>query len=165
MPASQDDLFSRLAVLGIVTETVSHPPLRTVADSQALRGQIPGAHTKNLFLKDRKDQFFLVTLDENAVVDLKTIHTIIGAAGKVSFGNADMLSHLLGVEPGAVTPFGLINDVDCRVKMVFDADLWAHEIINAHPLANDRTTSISRAGLEAFVRSTGREPLVLKVSA
>ena len=164
MTATPDELFSFLAGLGIKTETVSHPPLRTVADSQALRGQISGAHTKNLFLKDRKGAHFLVTLDEDAVTDLKTIHTVIGAAGKVSFGNAEMLMQLLGVSPGAVTPFGLINDKDGRVKVIFDESLMANAVINAHPLNNEQTTSIARKDLESFCRASGHEPHVLKVS-
>ncbi|TGS09031.1 prolyl-tRNA synthetase associated domain-containing protein, partial [Mesorhizobium sp. M4B.F.Ca.ET.190.01.1.1] len=103
--------------------TVRQPPLFTVADSQALRGEIHGGHTKNLFLKDKKDNYFLVTVGEEAVVDLKQIHHLIGAAGRVSFGKPEMLMELLGVIPGAVTVFGLINDTQGKVKAVLDQEL------------------------------------------
>ena len=107
---------------------MTHPPLFTVADSQALRGEIAGGHTKNLFLKDKKDQFFLVTVEENATVDLKQIHHLIGAASRVSFGKPEALMELLGVAPGAVTAFGVINDTDGRVKLVLDEALMAHAV-------------------------------------
>ncbi len=165
MPASFEELMSLLDSLSIRTTTVSHPPLHTVADSQKLRGEIAGGHIKNLFVKDKKGALFLITLEEDATVDLKTIHTLIGASGRVSFCNAEQLLAHLGVVPGAVTPFGLINDRNRAVTMVFDESLLAHDVINAHPLVNDRTTAIGRDDLLRFVRATGHEPRVLKVSA
>src|SRR5690606_26613166 len=116
-----------------------------------LRGEIAGAHTKNLFLKDRKDGYFLLTLGEEAQVDLKQIHRQIGAAGRVSFGRPEMLMELLGVAPGAVTVFGLLNDVERRVRLFVDPGLLEHEVINAHPLTNAATTSIARADLLRFL--------------
>ena len=110
MPASPDDLIAYLAALGVETETVDHPPLFTVEDSRALRGDIPGGHTKNLFVKDKKGRLFLLVLGEETVVDLKRVHETIGAQGRVSFGSADLLEEVWGVRPGAVTPFGAIND-------------------------------------------------------
>ena len=165
MPKSPDELFAFLDSLGISVSTTKHPPLYTVADSQALRGEITGGHTKNLFLKDRKDNFFLVTVDEDAEVDLKQIHHVIGASGKVSFGKPEALMELLGVVPGAVTVFGLINDTVGKVKLVLDSGLMENDIINAHPLTNEATTSIANADLVRFVKETGHEPLVLKVAA
>jgi Ala-tRNA(Pro) deacylase len=165
MPKTEAELFAFLADLGISVSTVRHPPLYTVADSQSLRGEIPGGHTKNLFLKDKKDNFFLVSVGEDAVVDLKQIHTIIGAASRVSFGKPEMLMELLGVIPGAVTVFGLINDTQRRVKVVLDQDLMAHDVINAHPLINEATTSITSADLVRFVEATGHDAAILKVSA
>ena len=109
MPATPDDLFAFLDRLGIAHATVSHPPLFTVEQSQALRGTIPGGHTKNLFLKDKKDTVFLVVAPEEGRVDLKTLHHKLGA-GRFSFGSAELMRELLGVEPGAVTAFGVIND-------------------------------------------------------
>jgi Ala-tRNA(Pro) deacylase len=158
-------LFALLDELGIETSTATHPPLYTVEQSRALRGEIAGAHTKNLFLKDKKDRFFLVTVDEGAEIDLKRIHTVIGASGKVSFGKPDRLQALLGVEPGAVTPFGLINDSGGEVVFVLDAALAQADIVNAHPLTNRATTSISVADLLRFVEATGHETLILNVVA
>jgi Ala-tRNA(Pro) deacylase len=165
LPRTETELFAFLADLGISVETRRHPPLFTVADSQALRGEIAGGHTKNLFLKDKKDRFFLVTVDEEAVVDLKQIHHLIGASSRVSFGKPEMLMEFLGVVPGAVTVFGLINDTAHRVTLVLDAALMENEVINAHPLTNEATTSIAAADLVRFARATGHEPVILKVSA
>lgn len=165
MPKTEAELFAFLADLGITVSTRRHPPLYTVADSQALRGEIPGGHTKNLFLKDKKDNFFLVSVGEEAVVDLKQIHQLIGAASRVSFGKPEMLMELLGVTPGAVTVFGLINDTERRVKVVLDQELMGHDVINAHPLTNEATTSIAAADLVKFVEATGHDAVILKVSA
>ena len=165
MPRTPAELFLYLDGLGIKIATISHPPLFTVADSQALRGEIPGGHTKNLFLKDKKDNFFLVTVQEEAEVDLKQIHHLIGASGRVSFGKPEALMEHLGVIPGAVTAFGLINDEKGVVKFVVDSTLMEHAVINAHPLTNEATTSIAAEDLLRFARATGHEPAILKVSA
>jgi Ala-tRNA(Pro) deacylase len=164
MPATPDDLFAYLDELGITVSTVDHPPLHTVEDSKALRGQIEGGHTKNLFLKDRKGGLFLVVLQEDANVDLKRIHEIIGAQGKVSFGSADLLTEVWGVLPGAVTPFGAINDEAGRVTVVLDRALMEHQSLNHHPLVNTRTTTIAREDLISFLKATGHEPRILAVS-
>ena len=165
MPKTPDELFAFLDGLGISGSTISHPPLFTVAESQSLRGEIDGGHTKNLFLKDKKGAYFLVTVEEEAIVDLKSIHTLIGASGRVSFGKPDMLMELLGVAPGSVTVFGAINDTESRVKIVLDERLMREEAINAHPLTNEATTSIRRSDLLAFLKATGHEPHILKVAA
>ena len=165
MPKTPDELFAFLQKLGIGVRTVSHPPLFTVADSQALRGEIPGGHTKNLFLKDKKGNFFLITVGEETEVDLKQIHHVIGAASRVSFGKPEALMEHLGVIPGAVTAFGLINDKKGAVKFVIDDALMEHETINAHPLTNEATTSIAAGDMLRFARATGHEPAILKVSA
>lgn len=165
MPLTELDLFDRLAELGIETQTVRHPPLFTVADSQALRGELDGGHTKNLFVKDRKDNFFLLVVEEDAEIDLKQVHHLIGAAGKVSFGKPEKLMEYLGVIPGAVAAFGIVNDTDQAVKIFFDEALMRHDVINAHPLVNDATTSIARDDLLRFVESTGHDATVLKLSS
>ncbi len=165
MAMTRQELLDYLHGLGIAVTTVEHPPLFTVADSQSLRGEIPGGHTKNLFLKDKKDNFFLVTVGEDAVVDLKQIHSLIGAASRVSFGKPEMLMELLGVIPGAVTVFGVINDTQQRVKLILDEALMRHDVINAHPLTNEATTSISGTDLLKFIEATGHRPAVLKLSA
>lgn len=164
MPKTSDELFEFLENLGIRVATMTHPPLFTVADSQALRGEIAGAHTKNLFLKDKKDNFFLVTVGEEAEVDLKQIHHVIGASGRVSFGKPEALMELLGVSPGAVTALGVINDTEGRVKFVINSALLEHEVINVHPLTNEATTSIASRDLLKFVEATGHPAFALKVS-
>jgi Ala-tRNA(Pro) deacylase len=165
MPKTPDDLFSLLDSLGIPVTTVRHPPLFTVADSQALRGEVAGGHTKNLFLKDRKDAYYLLTVEEDAVVDLKQIHHQIGAAGRVSFGKPEALMELLGVIPGAVTAFGVINDTEGKVKLFLDETLMRHEVVNAHPLTNEATTSIRADDLVRFAKAVGHEPQILKMTA
>jgi Ala-tRNA(Pro) deacylase len=157
MPATPDDLFAYLTSLGIAHATVTHPPLFTVEQSQALRGTIPGGHTKNLFLKDKRDAVYLVVAPEDARVDLKTLHHKLGA-GRFSFGSADLLRELLGVEPGAVTPFGVINDTARRINVVIDAGLMENAVINCHPLVNTMTTSIARDDLVRFLGATGHQP-------
>jgi len=164
MPASPEDLFAYLDRLGIKHATVSHPPLFTVEQSQALRGRIPGGHTKNLFLKDKKDALFLVVALEDARIDLKSLHRRLGANGRFSFGSADLLREVWGVPPGAVTPFGAINDSETRVTVVLDAAMMRHETLNYHPLVNTRTTSIARADLIKFLEATGHLPQIEAVA-
>lgn len=164
-PKTPEDLYQFLNSLGIQHSTKTHAPVFTVAESVSLRDQIPGGHTKNLFVKDKKDQFFLLTVEENASVELKTVHTLIGAASKVSFGKPEKLMEYLGVVPGSVTAFGAINDVGHNVTFVLDASLMEEDIINCHPLSNDATTSIGRDDLIRFLEATGHKPLVLKVTA
>ena len=161
MPASPEDLDRYLKGLGIAAKTVNHPPLFTVEQSQALRGEIAGAHTKNLFLKDKKDQLFLVVAGEEAQIDLKHLHNRIGASGRLSFGRPELLMEKLGVSPGAVTPFGLINDRPPVVTPILDAALMEAAVINCHPLVNTATTSIASPALLAFIRATGHEPRIL----
>lgn len=159
-----DALFQFLDSLGIAHATKRHAPVFTVAESEALRDEIPGGHTKNLFLKDKKDQYFLLTVDEHATVDLKTVHQIVGGASKFSFGKPEKLMDYLGVIPGAVTAFGVINDTGMNVTIVLDADLMKNEIVNCHPLSNDATTSIASRDLIRFVEATGHVAHVLKVT-
>jgi len=163
MAATPDDLFAFLDRLGIAHTTVSHPPLFTVEQSQALRGTIPGGHTKNLFLKDKKDAVYLVVAPEDARVDLKTLHHKLGAA-RFSFGSADLMRELLGVEPGAVTAFGVMNDTNHHVNVIVDAGLMEHAIINCHPLANTMTTSLAREDLVKFLEATGHIPRIERVA-
>jgi len=164
MAVTPDELFATLTRLGIAHRTVTHPPLFTVEQSQALRGQIPGGHTKNLFLRDKKNALDLVVALEDAEIDLKSLHRQLGATGRFSFGSADLLREVLGVTPGAVTPFGAINDTQSRVTVVLDAGLMEHETINAHPLVNTMTTSLSRDDLVKFLESTGHMPRIEAIS-
>jgi Ala-tRNA(Pro) deacylase len=155
MPASPDDLFAFLDRLGIRHATVRHPPLFTVEESRSLRGQIAGGHTKNLFLKDKRGALFLVTALEDAAIELKSLHRQLGASGRFSFGSAEQMLETLGVEPGSVTPFGVLNDTQGRVAVVLDAAMMAHATLNFHPLANTMTTSIGRDDLVRFLAATG----------
>jgi len=164
MSASPDELFAALDRLGIAHPTVSHPPLFTVEQSQGLRGTIAGGHTKNLFLKDKKGALYLVTAPEDATIELKSLHRRLGASGRFSFGSAEQMRAVLGVEPGAVTPFGAINDSSGLVTVVLDRGLMEHAVINAHPLVNTMTTSIGRDDLLKFLRSTGHEPRIEPVT-
>ncbi len=163
MPAGRADLLACLERLGIATTTVEHPPLFTVEQSQALRGEIPGGHTKNLFLKDKKDKVFLVVAEEEAEIDMKSLHKRIGSA-RLSFGRPELLAELLGVVPGSVTPFGALNDTAGRVNVILDAALMRHATLNFHPLENVATTNIGREDFLTFLRHTGHEPVVLAVS-
>ncbi len=164
MALGENELYAFLLNLGIAVRTVRHPPLRTVEESRALRGEIAGGHTKNLFLKDKKDNFFLLTVGESATVDLKTVHSTVGAASRLSFGSPERLAEFLGVTPGAVTVFGAVNDKDRRVRIVLDAALMENATINAHPLTNEATTSIARDDLKRFLEATGHGVTVLKVT-
>ena len=152
-------------LLAIASTTVEHPPLHTVEESQALRGEIPGGHVKNLFVKDKKSRLFLLVLGEETSVDLKRVHEKIGAQGRVSFGSAELLEEVWGVKPGAVTPFGAINDAEGRVSVVLDATMMRHERLNFHPLVNTRTTGLASADIIKFLRATGHEPMIVELGA
>jgi Ala-tRNA(Pro) deacylase len=164
MAAAPDVLFAYLDRLGIAHKTVRHPPLFTVEESRALRGKIPGAHTKNLFLRDKKGAAFLVVALEDAEIELKSLHRRLGASGRFSFGSAELMGELLGVEPGSVTPFAVINDTAARVTVVLDAAMLAHDVLNFHPLRNTATTTIARDGLVKFLEATGHRPRIEAVS-
>jgi Ala-tRNA(Pro) deacylase len=164
MPATPDDLFAFLDKLGIAHQSVSHPPLFTVEQSRALRGKIPGAHTKNLFLKDKKGTIVLLSALEDAVIELKSLHRALGAQGRFSFGSAEFLRATLGVEPGAVTPLAAMNDREHRVNVILEAALMECEIINCHPLTNTMTTSLAAADLVNFLAATGHPPRVIALA-
>jgi len=164
MPKTPDQLFAALDALAIKHTTVKHPPLFTVEQSRALRGQIPGGHTKNLFLRDKKQALFLVVAEEEADIDLKGLHRLLGASGRFSFGSSDLLREVWGVEPGAVTPFGALNDTAGRVTVVLDKAMLTHATLNFHPLVNTMTTSIARDDLIRFLESTGHSPRIERVS-
>jgi len=164
MAASPDELFAYLDGLGIAHKSVSHPPLFTVDESQALRGKIAGAHTKNLFLRDKKGAAYLVVTQEDAPIELKSLHRLLGASGRFSFGSAELMRELLGVEPGSVTPFAALNDTGLRVTIVLDAALMQHGVLNFHPLLNTATTTISREGLLKFLEATAHKPRIVAIS-
>ena len=163
--ASPDDLFAYLDSLGIAHQTVTHAPVFTVEELRALSSRVPGVHSKNLFLRDKKGTLFLVVASEDAAIELKSLHRLLGASGRFSFGSADLLRETLGVEPGSVTPFAAINDEAGRVTVVLDAAMMAHAVLNFHPLSNAGTTTISREGLVRFLEATGHPPRIEPVSA
>ena len=160
MAWSREQLLKHLAELGIEADTIDHPPVFTVEESQSLRGRIPGAHTKNLFLKCKKGSIWLVTALEDTQVNLKTLHQKLGS-GRLSFGSADLLKELLGITPGSVSTFGAINDKEQRVSVVLDEALMLHERINLHPLENTATTGISREGLMTFLTACNHPPKIM----
>ena len=164
MPASPEDLFALLDRLGIAHTTVTHPAAFTVDDARTLRGLVPGGHTKNLFLKDKKGALYLVVALEDAVIELKSLHRRLGASGRFSFGSADQMRETLGVEPGAVTPFGALSDAAALVTVVLDAAMMAHATLNFHPLVNTMTTSIGRDDLVRFLAATGHDPRIEPVA-
>jgi Ala-tRNA(Pro) deacylase len=163
-PATPADLFAFLDRLGIPHPTVEHQPLFAVEESQALRGQIPGGHTKNLFLKDKKSALYLVVALEDARIALNSLHRTLGASGRFSFGSAEQMLELLGVTPGSVTPFAAINDTGLRITVILDAEMMRHDVLNYHPLTNTMTTTIARDDLLKFLRATGHEPQIAQVS-
>jgi Ala-tRNA(Pro) deacylase len=164
MPASEKHLFDRLEHLGLHTTTVRHPAVFTVEQSKALRGDLPGAHSKNLFLKDKKGAYWLVVALEDREIAVKELRHRIGAA-QLSFARPEHLKEILGIDPGSVTPFALINDTDNRVNVVLDAEMMTHATLNFHPLTNTATTAIDPAGLMAFIRSCGHQPQVIDLGS
>jgi Ala-tRNA(Pro) deacylase len=160
--ANRAELLDRLAELGIKTHTAEHEAVFTVSESERLDRELPGGHTKNLFLKDAKDRLFLVTAEARAAIDLKTLHKRLECA-RLSFGKPQLLMDVLGVSPGSVTAFALINDRERRVSFVIDADLLKYDTINCHPLTNTATTNIARDDLLRFIRACGHEPRILKL--
>ena len=163
MSHTPDSLFARFDAMGIAHETLHHPALFTVEESKILRGDIPGAHTKNLFLKDKKGKLFLITAVESTRLDLKHLHEQIGASGRLSFGSADQMQEHLGVTPGSVTAFAVINDQAGAVTMILDERLKTYARINGHPLINTMTTGVSWSDLLRFLDATGHRPMVMQV--
>jgi len=163
MAKTPEDLFKALTELGIESQTFEHPPLFTVEESRSLRGQIPGLHSKNLFLRDRARRYFLIVLEEETKLDLRMLPPLIGARGKVSFGSAEALWDLWGVAPGSVTPFGAINDPQGLVSVVLEARLAQAPAVSFHPLVNSRTTTLSGPDLLRFLNACGHAPLLLSL--
>ena len=165
MPATPDDLFRRLDALGIRHATRHHLPVHTVAEagSAALRATLPGGHCKSLFLRDRKGGLWLVVVLEHRRLDLKALSERLGAP-RFSFGSPALLQEVLGVTPGSVTPFALVNDAERRVRVVLDAEMLGLDPLNYHPLVNTATTSIAPGDLRRFIADCGHDPVVLDMS-
>lgn len=160
MGAEPEDVLRALADLGAAATTHRHPPLATVAESKALRGLLPGAHTKNLFLEDRKGAFWLVVALEDRKIDFKQLRTALGSAA-LSFASAERLRQILDVAPGSVTPLAAINDRDGMVTVALDRGLFEDAFVNVHPLVNDRTTALAPDDLVRFLEAYGHPPRIV----
>ena len=157
---SPQQLFDRLNTIGIAQHTVEHPPVFTVEEAKALRGNLPGHHIKNLFLRNKKEEMWLVVALEDRAIDLRRLGEALGA-GRLSFGSPDRLRRVLGVEPGSVTPLALVNDEARQVRLALDRGLKEGGPVNAHPLVNTMTTAIATADLLRLFEATGHVPLWL----
>ena len=160
--AREAALYERLRALGITWRTYEHAPVFTVEEAAALYESQPGGHTKNLFLKDRKNALWLVVARDELKIDLNALASELGAP-RFSFGSAELLTEVLGVEAGSVTPFAVMNDVTSKVRLVLDAAMLKLEPLNFHPLRNDRTTAITAADLLKFARACEHEPTILSL--
>jgi len=161
-PARPEDLFRLLAKLGIESSTTEHAPVFTVEEAKALRGELSGCHTKNLFLRNKKGSMWLVVCPEDRAVDLKDLADRL-SAGRLSFGSADRLMKYLGVIPGAVTPFAVINDKGGHVTVALDEKLRAAETMNFHPLDNAMTTNISTDDFVRFLEAENHAPSFIEL--
>lgn len=167
MPANhlgRAGLLEHLARLGISTRTVEHPAVHTVAESSAIEIAPPGSHTKNLFLKDEDGRLVLVVANSATRVNIKGLSKKLGT-GRLSFGKPDLMMEVLGVTPGSVTAFAIVNDTQQRVRVVIDNVLTLHDSVNCHPMENTATTNIALGDLLRFIRNTGHEPHIMIVSA
>ncbi len=158
--AGEAELYALLHAHGIAYAHHTHPALFTVAESQALRGELPGGHVKNMIMKDKKGAIWLATCLEDRRIRIRDLEKEIGAKG-LSFAREELLWEVLGVRPGAVTPFGLINDRAQRVRVALDAQMLARDPLNFHPLHNEATTTISKDGFLKFLALTGHQPVLV----
>lgn len=164
MAFDRDQFLAWLDQQGIVHNTVEHAAVFRVEEGLELKAGMPGAHTKNLFLKDKKGRLWLVSARQDTMIDLKRLDRVIGSA-RLSFGNAELMTEVLGLTPGSVTVLGLVNDPDHRVTFVVDRHLWEADIVNFHPLLNTATTGLDQAGFRQFLRVIGVEPMVVDFEA
>lgn len=158
--ATPQDLLDRLVSIGITTTTIDHPPAFTVEEGEAHVGHLPGVHIKNLFLCDAKKKMWLVTVPWDQDINLKTFPSVIGSK-RLSFGSADRLLRTMGVTPGSVSPFCVINDPDATVQVVLDAWMMEQNVVNAHPLVNTKTTTIAPSDLLKFIGACGHAPRIV----
>jgi Ala-tRNA(Pro) deacylase len=159
-PVSRSALLAWFDALGVDHRTVDHPPIFTVAEGEALKADLPGGHSKNLFLKDKKGALVLISAHQSTQIPLNQVHKRLGC-GRLSFGKPELLKEALGVRPGSVTAFALVNDPARRVRFILDAALMAHDIVNFHPLRNDATTGVAAADLLRMLYALGREPEII----
>jgi len=160
----RDRLLAWLAEQGIDHLTHDHPAVFRVEEGLELKAGLPGAHTKNLFLKDHRGRLWLISARQDTTIDLKRAPAAMGS-GRLSFGNEALMWETLGVRPGSVTALGLINDLGRRVTFVLDRRLWEADIVNFHPLTNTATTALDQAAFRRVLALLGREPLVVDFGA
>ena len=160
----RDRLIAWMAENGVDHVTHDHPAVFRVQEGLELKADLPGAHTKNLFLKDHKGRLWLISARQDTVIDLKQAAGAIGS-GRLSFGNETLMWETLGVRPGSVTALGLINDVDHRVTFVLDRRLWEADVVNFHPLTNTATTALGQAAFRRYMALMDRQPIVLDFDA
>ncbi len=166
MPLARADLFARLDALGIGHRTVDHRAIFTVEEGRDFKAAMPGGHSKNLFLKDKKDRLFLAVAHCDTAVDLVGYGRLAGARGRLSFGRPDLMTATLGVMPGAVTPFALINEsAGALNEVAVDTALMAFDRVWFHPLENTASTAVTPAGLVAFIRACGFAPRLVDLGA
>ena len=156
----RDSLLAWMAANGVAQTTHDHPAVFRVEEGLELKAAMPGAHTKNLFLKDKKGRLWLISARQDTVIDLKRAPKTIGS-DRLSFGNEGLLYETLGLTPGSVTALGLINDTDRRVTFVLDKALRDADTVNFHPLTNTATTALAQADFRRFLTLVGREPIVV----
>jgi Ala-tRNA(Pro) deacylase len=161
---SRADLIAFFDAHGIAHSTLEHPAVFRVGEGEEIKRSLPGAHTKNLFLKDAKGRLWLISAADHTLIDLKSLHRVIGSA-RLSFGSAELLEAVLGVTPGSVTAFALINDAEHQVTFILDSVLARAGQVNFHPLANTATTTVDQAGLRRFLAALGITPMVVDFTA
>ena len=156
--------MARLQALGIEHTLYHHAPVFTVAESEHLTSTIPGLHCRNLFVRDKQERMFLVVVGNHTRVDLKNLPDVL-SCGRLSFGSADRLWRTLGVRPGSVCPFAIINDVAQAVTIILDATMMQAPLVAYHPLENDKTITLTPEDLRKFIASCGHTPHIVDVSA
>jgi len=161
---TRDEFLAWLDAQGLPHRTIDHPAVFRVEEGLDIKADLPGAHTKNLFLKDKKGRLWLISARQDTVVDLKRADRVIGSA-RLSFGNEGLLKETLGLTPGSVTAFGLINDRARQVTFVIDRRLWEAEVVNFHPLLNTATTGMDQATFRTFLDRIGVKPIVVDFEA
>ncbi|MEP3889151.1 MAG: prolyl-tRNA synthetase associated domain-containing protein [Hellea sp.] len=160
MPISRQDLFDYLDNLAIAHKTYDHAPIFTVEEGADIKANMPGGHTKNLFLKDKAGKFFLICALGDTNIRINKLHPLLGCK-RLSFGKAEPLLDLLGMTQGSVTLFSILNDTEHQVTLILDKALLNHDIVNFHPLLNDATTAISSEDMIKFAKATGHDPIML----
>jgi Ala-tRNA(Pro) deacylase len=164
LPTPPERLFARLDELGITYKIYNHEPVHTVAESAHLAAVIPGLHCRNLFLRDRAGKMFLAVAGDHTPIDLKKL-AAMAECGRLSFGSPERLWRVLGVRPGSVCPFALMNDRDRAVTVLLDRAMMAADLVNYHPLENHMTIGLVPADLLKFIESCGHRPHIMDLGA